>query len=61
MRGEANAAMFGTEIDRIYILLNTVTTLWPSWGPELSPGKGVLFAPDTVNLGITGKLIFNEV
>jgi hypothetical protein len=61
MRIESNVAILGTGLTTIYVAANTPTVLWASWGPELSPGGGVLAVCADVNTTITGEFLANEV
>lgn len=61
VRSTNNAGLLGTSIAVLYLPANTPTILWPSWGPELSPGKGICIDAGTVNVQIDVDWLINEV
>lgn len=61
VRTESNVGVLGTQIDSRRVQANTPTVLYPSWGPELSPGTGLALLPGTVNTQLIGMFLVNEV
>lgn len=61
VRRQTNVAGLGSTLSLYYLAANTPTVLWPSWGPELAPGKGVLVLCATVNIEMTLEFLVNEV
>jgi hypothetical protein len=61
IRRQDNNGLLGTLLTHRYLAANAPVVIYPSWGPELSPGGGIVVAPDTQNVGVFLEALVNEV
>lgn len=61
VRTESTAVGFGTVYYSRWVPANDSTVIYPSWGVELSPGRGLAVTRNTVNAAIRVSFLVNEV